>query len=393
LAMKDLRMPNEAGVASEQTIRGLKRGGAIAAAIAALVAVGGITLRLHDISDAQDWSHARATPTVQLVEIKLPAASDSLTLPGTLQAWNAARIYARINGYMKNWFHDIGDQVAVGTALGQIETPDLDQQIGQAKADLVRAEADATLSRTTAQRWNALLSSNSVSKQETDEKNGDLASKNAAVQAAKANLGRLDAMKEFATLRAPFAGTVTLRSAEIGDFVGPNTGSSLQPLFGVADTHKIRIYVSVPQAYSAVMKPGLAATLTVPDYPGRTFSARVTGDSNAISAQTGTFQVELMADNTDGALKSGGYARVTFDVSGRLGTLMIPSSTLVFRSQGTFVATVNTDSRVHLVPIRVGRDFGSSIEVISALKNIHRVIDNPPDSIAEGEQVRVAGRG
>jgi RND family efflux transporter MFP subunit len=213
------------------------------------------------------------------------------------------------------------------------------------------------------------------------------------VQAAKANLGRLDAMKEFATLRAPFAGTVTLRSAEIGDFVGPNTGSSLQPLFGVADTHKIRIYVSVPQAYSAVMKPGLAAILAVPDYPGRTFSARVTGDSNAISAQTGTFQVELMADNTDGALKSGGYARVTFNVSGRLGTLMIPSSTLVFRSQGTFVATVNTNNRIHLVPIRVGRDFGSSIEVISALKDIHQVVDNPPDSIAEGEQVRVAGRG
>jgi RND family efflux transporter MFP subunit len=391
--MKDLRMQNDAGIASERSVRGLRRGGIIAAAVAILVAAGGIILRLHEVDDAQQWSNAHATPTVQLVDIKLPAASDSLTLPGTMQAWIAARIYARVNGYLKEWVHDIGDPVAGGAALGQIETPELDQQIGQAKADLARAEAAATLSKTTAQRWNALLSSNSVSKQETDEKNGDLASKSAAVQAAKANLGQLDAMKAFATLRAPFAGTVTLRSADIGDFVGPNTGSSQQPLFGIADTHKIRIYVSVPQAYSSVMKPGQTATLTVPDYPGRTFTARVTGDSNAINTQTGTFQVELVADNADNALKSGGYARVTFNVSGRRGTLMIPSSTLVFRSQGTFVATVNRDARIHLIPIRVGRDFGSAIEVISNLKDIHGVVDNPPDSISEGEQVRVGGRG
>lgn len=385
-------MQNEAGAAPDM-VRALKRAGLVAAAVATIVVIVGVLLRLHAIDSAQDLSDARATPVVQLVQIRLPAASDQLVLPGTMAAWNAARIFARVSGYMKSWSHDIGDRVAAGTSLGQIETPDLDQQLGQAKADLARAEAAATLSKTTAQRWNGLLSSNSVSKQETDEKNGDLAAKNAAVLAAKANLGRLSAMKEFATLRAPFAGTVTLRSADIGDFVGPNTGASQQPLFGVADTHKIRIYVSVPQAYSAIMKPGLKATLSVPDYPGRTFSAQVVGDANAINSQTGTFQVELIADNADDALKSGGYARVQFDLAGRHGTVIIPSSTLVFRSQGTFVATVNNDGRVHLLPIRVGRDFGGTIEVVSALDGVQRIIDNPPDSISEGERVRVSSSG
>jgi RND family efflux transporter MFP subunit len=382
-------MQNDATVAPTHASRGLKIAGLAAAIVAVLVAAIGIFSRMHAMNEAQTGADMRSIPTVQLVDVKGTSASDGLVLPGTMAAWNAAKLYARVNGYIRDWSHDIGDQVAAGTALGTIETPDLDQQIGQAKANLVSAEAAASLAKITAQRWNALLPSNSVSKQEADEKDGDLATKNAAVLAAKADLARLGAMKDFATVRAPFAGIVTFRSADIGDLVGPGAGSGQQPLFSVADLRKIRIYVSVPQAYSAVMKPGLVATLTVPDYPGRTFSARVTGDANAVSAQTGTFQVELIADNDGGALKPGGYAQVNFNVAGRHGTSLIPSSTLVFRSQGTFVATLDRADHVRLVPIKVGRDFGGTIEVVSGLSGDQKIIDNPPDSISDGELVRI----
>ena len=189
-----------------------------------------------------------------------------------MQAWNAAKLYARVGGYLRAWYRDIGAEVPAGAPLGQIDTPELDQQIAQARADVTSARANAALSKSTAARWNDLLTTNSVSKQEADEKNGDLASKNAAVQAAQANLDRLLASKAFATVRAPFAGVVTARNADIGDLVGPGA-TTQQPLFAVADVHKIRVYVSVPQAYSASMTQGLSATLTLPDYPGKTYPA------------------------------------------------------------------------------------------------------------------------
>jgi RND family efflux transporter MFP subunit len=368
--------------------KGLKVAGIAATMVAVAVVAIGVMTRSSDAHEAQGWSDARSIPTVHLVAVKPSATSDALTLPGTMEAWIAARLYARVGGYVKDWSKDIGADVAAGTPLGTIDTPELDQQIAQARADLASARANAGLAKSTAARWNDLLSSASVSKQEADEKNGDLAAKNAAVQGAEASLGRLLALKGFATVRAPFAGVVTLRNADIGDLVGPGA-SSQQPLFAVADVHRIRLYVSVPQSYSAAMKPGLAATLIVPDYPGRSFDAHVIGTSGAINSQTGTLQVQLVADNPDEVLKPGGYAQVRFDVPGRAGTVQIPSSSLVFRSAGTQVAMIGPDDHVRMQRIRLGRDLGGSVEVTAGLDADARIVDNPPDSLADGELVRV----
>ncbi|SDA36716.1 efflux RND transporter periplasmic adaptor subunit [Sphingomonas sp. NFR15] len=368
--------------------KGLKTAGVVAVVAAIGVVAAGAMVRRGDTQTAQAWSDARSVPTVHLVAAKGASASDALTLPGTMQAWNAAKLYARVGGYVSAWYKDIGASVGAGTPLGRIDTPELDQQIASARAALVSAQAHASLARSTAARWNDLLTDNSVSKQEADEKNGDLAVRTAAVQAARADLGRLLAQKAFSTVRAPFAGTVTSRNADIGDLVGPGA-SVQQPMFSVADTRKIRIYVNVPQNYSAGMTPGLTATLTTPDYPARTFNAHVIGNSGAINQQTGTFQVQLIADNADGALKPGGYAQVKFDVRGQTGTVQIPSSALIFRAQGTQVATVGADRHIHLRPVTIGRDLGPSVEITSGLSAAQKIVDNPPDSLADGELVRV----
>jgi RND family efflux transporter MFP subunit len=369
----------------------LKTAGIAAVVIAGAVIAFGTMSRAHDSGEAQHWSDARSIPVVHLVPVQAAAATGSLSLPGTLEAWNAAKLYARVGGYVRGWDKDIGATVAAGTPLAQIDTPELDQQIGQARADLVSAVANASLAKSTAARWNDLLTTHSVSQQEADEKNGELAVRNAAVNGARANLGRLLAMKGFATVRAPFAGVVTQRAADIGDLVGPSSGNQ-QPLFAVADVRKIRIYVSVPQVYSSAIHPGIAATLSVPDYPGRSFTAQVVGESGAISQQSGAFQVQLVTDNPGALLKPGGYAKVGFNVAGQAGTVQIPSSALVFRAQGARVALVGPGDRIHLQAITIGRDLGPSVEVLGGLKPGDRVVDNPPDSVSDGELVRVQQR-
>ena len=368
--------------------RGLKATGIVAVLIAVGVVGAGVLTRSHDAGEAQSWSDARSIPTVHLIAIKGGTSNDGLTLPGTLQAWNAAKLYARVGGYMRAWYRDIGASVGTGTPLGSIDTPELDQQIVAARAALMSATANMGLAKSTAARWNDLLSDNSVSKQEAEEKNGDLAVKSASVQAARADLGRLLALKAFSIVRAPFAGIVTQRTADIGDLVGPGS-SQQQPLFSVADTSKIRVYVSVPQSYSAAITPGLIATLIAPDYPSRTFTAKVIGNSGAINSQTGAFQVQLVADNPGGALKPGGYAQVRFDTHGQAGTIQVPSSALVFRAQGTQVAMVGPGDRIRMQPVTIGRDLGPTVEVTSGLSSGARVVDNPPDSISQGELVRV----
>lgn len=368
--------------------RGLKTAGIAAVVIAGAVIALGTMSRARDTGEAQHWSDAQSIPVVHLVPVQAAAASGTLSLPGTMQAWDAAKLYARVGGYVRAWDKDIGATVTAGTPLAQIDTPELDEQIGQARADLASALANASLAKSTAARWNDLLTTHSVSQQEADEKNGELAVRNAAVNGARSNLGRLLAMKGFATVRAPFAGVVTQRAADIGDLVGPSSGNQ-QPLFSVADVRKIRVYVSVPQVYSSAIHPGLAATLSVPDYPGRSFTAQVIGQSGAISQQSGAFQVQLVTDNPGAMLKPGGYAKVAFNVAGQAGTVQIPSSALVFRAQGARVALVGPGDRIRLQPITIGRDLGPSVEILGGLKPGDRVVDNPPDSVHDGELVRV----
>lgn len=367
---------------------GLKRAGLIAGIAAIAIVAVGAWARFHDSGETQKWADAAAIPTVHLVPVKAGDASSGLALPATMQAWNTAKIFARVGGYVRNWSKDIGANVGAGTSLGEIDTPELDQQIVQARAELARAKADAALAQSTARRWNDLLSTNSVSHQEADEKNGDAAVKQAAVQAAQANLGRLQAMKGFATLRAPFAGTVTVRSAEIGDLVGPGAAQQ-QPLFAVADSRHIRVYVQVPQTYSAAIKPGLKAALSLPDYPDRSFTAQVIGTAGAIDPQNGTFQTQLVADNPDGALKPGGYAQARFDLPAQASTVQVPASALIFRAAGAQVALVDASNHVRLRAIKIGRDLGQTVEVLSGLSARDKVVDTPPDSLAEGQLVRL----
>ena len=368
---------------------GLRRAG-IGAGLAALAVVAiGLAYRAHETSIATATVAAQGTPVVRLITPRDTDKAAPLLLPGTLEAWTAAKIFARVPGYVHGWQHDIGDRVSAGAPLGTIDTPELDQQIVEARATLARARAEAALAHTTAARWNDLLSTHSVSQQEADEKNGAATIGSAAVNEAQARLGRLLAMKAYATLRAPFGGVITARNADIGDLVGPGS-TSQQPLFAIADERRIRAYVSVPQQYSAAVRPGLAALLSVPEYPGRSFPVSIIGVSGAINSQTGTVQVQLATDNPDGALKAGGYAQVRFDLPTPPGVVTIPATALVLRAGGTQVATVAAGGRVRMVPVVVGRDMGNAVELTAGLPKNARIIDNPPDSLEEGETVRIA---
>lgn len=381
-------MPDTVPTETAAAPKGLKAAGTGAVLVAIAVVTLGAVTRAEENHEAQHVADAGAIPTVHLVPTLGGSASDSISLPGTMEAWDAAKIYARVPGYVKAWYRDIGAVVLANERLGSIDTPELDEQIVQARAGLASARAAETLARDTAARWNDLLTTNSVSTQEAAEKNGDLAVKQAAVQSAAADLGRLLAQKSFATVRAPFAGVVTTRTADIGDLVGPGA-TGQQPLFAVADISRLRIYVPVPQAYSAEMKPGLTATLAVPEYPGQSFKARLVGEANAINPQSGTMLVQLVAENPGGILKPGAYAQVRFDVPRGAGALQIPSSALIFRARGTEVALVGPDARIRLQSVKVGRDLGATVEISAGLAPGAKVVDNPPDSLADGELVRV----
>lgn len=368
--------------------RGLKAAGLSAAVIAIAVVALGMVNRSHAVAVATTWSDTNAIPTVHLIPVTGASATGTLDLPATLEAWNDARLFPRVAGYVRSWSQDIGAPVATGQPLGVIDTPELDQQIGQARAALASALAHQQLARSTAARWTDLLSDASVSKQEVDEKNGDLAVKTAGVAEARAALSRLEAMKRYAVVRAPFAGVVTARNAEVGDLVGPGA-TTQQPMFAVADTHRIRVYVSVPQSLSASIHPGMTAALAVPAFPGRDFTATVVGASSAIDPQSGAFRVQLLADNGDGALRPGGYVQAKFVLPAQARSVTIPSSAILFRAGGSQVATVDAHGHVVLHAVRIGQDNGPTVQVLSGVAPGDRIVDSPPDSLAQGELVRV----
>ena len=302
-------------------------------------------------------------------------------------------------GYVHAWYVDIGARVKTGQLLASIDTPELDQQIVQAKADVATAQANMQLAQTTSQRWARLLTQDAVSKQETDEKAGDLAAKTAQVAAAKANLDRMMAEKAFSRILAPFDGVVTARRTDIGALVNAGAGASPNSeLFDVAKIDRLRLYVRVPQVSSSDVKPGVKVTLTVPELPGRTFPAALDTTSNAISDNSGTLLTELLVDNPAGVLKPGAYAQVTFTLQSAATasgpqTLLLPSSALLFRDQGLEAAVVDATDHVRLRKVEIGRNLGQTMEITAGLGPGDHVIDNPPDSIAEGQLVRVVKSG
>ncbi|HWE99070.1 MAG TPA: efflux RND transporter periplasmic adaptor subunit [Caulobacteraceae bacterium] len=395
-------MPTEAGApggparAASAPVRRSRRGliiaGVAAGVLALLVVASGLLSRAHDAAQLKTWTRAQAIPAVSTISASADAGGRALVLPGNLQAFYNAPIYSRVSGYVHRWRQDIGAHVHSGELLATIETPELDQQIEQARADIASAQANVQLAATTAQRWSKLLSQDAVSKQETDEKLGDLAVKTAQLNSAKANLGRLLAMKGFARITAPFDGVITARKTDIGALV--NAGASAtanSELFDVAKIDKLRLYVHVPQNQSAQIRPGETVTLTVPEYPGRTFPAVLSATSNAVSDSSGTLLVELLVANADEALKAGDYAQVAFQLPGGAGasTLLLPTSAVLFRNKGTEVAVVGPDSRARMRSVTIGRDLGESVEITSGISQSDTVIDNPPDSILDGELVRV----
>jgi RND family efflux transporter MFP subunit len=370
------------------SVRNMRRVGIIAA-IAAIIAVGlGLTFRAKAYSDLKADSTQSATLTVVAVPVKRATASAALVLPGSIQALNSAAIYAQTSGYLRHWSVDIGDAVRRGQTLATIDTPDVMQQLAQARADYQTALANRQLAQTTAARWSALLAKDAVSKQEADEKSGDLSAKSALANAARANVRRLEAQRGFAVIHAPFDGIVTSRTTQVGALIIAGSATAT-PLFTVSDVRRVRVFIRVPQASSAQITNGMHATLTVPEYPARSFDVIVTRSAGAVDPQSGSMLVELQADNHDHALKPGAYAQVTLPLVGSVPALQIPSSALISRGNGTFVATVDAQNKVKLLPIKLGQDDGMSLEVLAGLRGNERVIDTPPDAIADGDLVRV----
>ena len=358
-----------------------------ALAIAVGLAVWGIVSRVSARATLATDTAALAIPTVSTIKPMPGPAAEALVLPGSVQAYNEALIHARTNGYLLKWYTDIGTPVKKGQLLAEIDTPEVDQQLRQARADFATAQANSQLAQSTNQRWQGLLATNSVSKQAADAAAGDAAAKRAALESAAANVARLSDMESFKRVLAPFDGVVTSRNTDVGALINAGQGTAL---FSVADTRKLRVYVQVPQLYASATTPGLDAELTFAERPGKTYPAQVARTSNALDPTSRTLQVELMVDNASGELFPGAYADVHFKLPPGVASLRLPANAVLFRSTDLQVAVVGADHRVTLKNITTARDFGTSLEVLSGVAAGDDVIVNPPDSITTGALVRVA---
>src|SRR5712672_2663208 len=363
---------------------------AAAAILLASVVVGyGFVDRAQSKQEVVQWTNTQAIPTVALAQLTPASLHQTLTLPGNIQPFNRAAIFARVNGYVKSWDHDIGSPVKSGQALATIDAPDLDQQLGQAKATLASVRANLQIASLTANRNNILLQKQIVAQQLADQTTADATAKEAVVDANEANVRQLEAMQSFKTLAAPFDGVVTARNVEIGQLINSGGGSG-QALFEVSDLHRVRIFVQVPQSFSAGLAPGMKATFEMPQYPGVQFDATLSHISKAINATSHSMQVELQADNAAGKFFGGSYCNVHFELPTDANLVKLPSTALVTGNQGTEVATLDSNDKVVLKNVRLGRDLGDSVEVIAGLSPSDRIINNPPETLAAGDTVRVA---
>jgi RND family efflux transporter MFP subunit len=374
--------------------RSIGRKVALRLALVGIGAVGiafiGISSREREEGDLARLTQQEAIPTVEVVAPERGTSGRHLVLPGEVRAWYSAPIYARVNGYVKMWYKDIGAKVKAGDVLAEIDTPDLDQQYEQARDELARAQADAALAELTAKRWEAMRVTDAVSQQTADEKVGNFKALKAQVAAATANVARLAALEGFKKIVAPFDGVVTARKIDVGALVNSTPGNA-PDLFGVADVHEMRIYVDVPQAFSAQVRAGMSAQLKLPQFPDRSFAATVVTTSDAISQGSRSLLVELRRDNKDGLLQPGAFVEVDFDLPPDPNALRIPASALIFRRTGPEVATIDSNDKVVLKSVVVGRDLGTEVEIKSGLVPDDRLIRSPSDSIASGESVSVEG--
>jgi RND family efflux transporter MFP subunit len=363
--------------------------GIIVAVAAGSIAVNGLISRHRTNQDLVKWSNAQAIPTVALAQLVHGDAAQLLILPGDIQPLNKAAIYARVNGYLKSWQQDIGAHVTAGQVLATIEAPDLDQQLAQARATLASAKANYDIAVITANRDDILAKKQALSQEIADQTAADAAAKKAIMDADEANVRQLEAMESFKQITAPFDGIVTARNTDIGALI--NAGSTAgQQLFEVSDLHRVRIYVEVPQAFSADLRPGLKATFEMPQYPGQKFDATLVTTSNAINTTSRSMLVQLQADNSDGKLFGGTYCRVDFQIPGDPNMVRIPATALMPINRGAQVAVLDDSNKVVLKSVQLGRDFGDSVEVTAGLAPQDRVIDSPPETLQNGDTVQLA---
>ncbi|HKV64119.1 MAG TPA: efflux RND transporter periplasmic adaptor subunit [Candidatus Acidoferrum sp.] len=330
-----------------------------------------------------------AIPTVAVIHAGVESAEEDLVLPGAMQAYVESPIYARTNGYLKKWYHDIGSRVRQGDLLTDIDTPEVDQQLSQARADLNTAQANANLSKITAARFQELIKTDGVSKQEVDNAVGDLEAKVANVKSAEANVRRLEELESFKHIYAPFSGVITRRSVDTGTLINAGNGGASQELFVLAQTDPIRVYVSVPEAYAPSIRAGLGAFLELTQYPSQRFLGKVVRTAESIDPGTRTLLSEVDVPNHTGALLPGGYAQAHLQVKVTGARLAVPVNALLFRSEGLRAVVVDANHRAHLRAITVGRDYGTTLEVLQGLDVNDWIVLNPADSLDDGQEVRV----
>jgi RND family efflux transporter MFP subunit len=361
----------------------------VALLIVAAIVIAGVVPRLKAKAALVAATRENASPSVNVIHPRMGAPQNEIVLPGNIQAFNDSPIYARTDGYLKKWYVDIGSHVKAGQLLAEIETPEVDQQLDQARADLNTAQANLQLSQITAERYQGLAQSDSVSKQDVDNATSDFAARKAMVASAQSNVRRLEELQSFEKIYAPFDGVITARNTDIGHLINSGAGSPATELFHIAAVQKLRVYVNVPQEYSASARPGLKADLTLQEFPGKRFPGTLMRTADAIDQASRTLLVEVDVNNRTGELLPGAYAEVHLNVPSGAPTYILPVSALIFRSAGLQVGTVQNGDKAALVSITPGRDMGNEIEVVSGLNAGDAVIVNPPDSLISGETVRV----
>jgi len=363
----------------------------VAALTVVILLISGIVPRLKARASLRKETQDLAIPSVLVTHPKRTPASPEVVLPANVQAFIDAPIYARTNGYLKSWHVDIGARVKAGQLLAEIDTPEVNQQLRQARADLATAEANLNLSRITAARYEGLLKTDSVSKQDADNAAGDYAAKQAIVRSGEANVKRLEELQSFQKIYAPFAGVISARNTDIGALIDSGAGGGPRTeLFHIVQPDKLRVYVNVPEAYSQAAKPGLTADLTLAEFPGRRFQGKLVRTASAIDTATRTLLVEIDVDNPTGTLLAGAYAQVQLKLPGATESLILPVNALLFRAEGLRVAAVPDGQHAELKPVTLGHDFGSEVEVVSGLNADDTIIVSPPDSLVSGEEVRIA---
>jgi RND family efflux transporter MFP subunit len=334
-------------------------------------------------------TEALSVPTVAVFHAAVQPGNETLVLPGTLQAYVESPIYARTNGYLRKWYRDIGSRVSKGEILAEIDTPEVDQQLSQTRADLGTAQANAHLSEITSARYTELLKTDGVSKQEVDNAVGDLAAKRAIVQSGEANVRRLEELKSFQRVYAPFSGVIIKRNVDTGTLINAGNGGATQQLFVLAQTDPIRVYVNVPENYAPSIKPGMGAYLELTQYPGQKFEGKVVRTSEAIDLSTRTLLTEVDVPNKTGQLLPGGFAQVNLKLLVTGQRLVVPVNALLFRSEGLSAAVVDAQHHVRLQPLQIGRDYGTTLEVLYGLKAEDWIVLNPADSLESGQTVHV----